>query len=314
MVLLLSQRVPGEALFLFAPDGGVADSHAHPFRVARFSNATRGLLERGPIAVFEKGSFLGQGLVEPLPPNAKATVPFALERSVAVESERKYDQQGARLSRIEAGELWIERDQVSKTVYKLKNGGDKLAKVLVKHPRLGGSRLFRPPPGTEDNTGAGNALLPIEVKAHGRSELTVDERQSVQQPTDWLGQLADDAVRGYLADSRRDPEISKKLATAWQVRELYKRAADEQKKLVDEQQELEKEARETRLSLQALEKNQQAGDLRIKLTRRLGEVTNRLDQITKRLIEVKLVINEQEVRFRDAIRGLKLVNVLPPKE
>ena len=79
MVMLLSSRVPGEALFLFAPDGGVPDSSSHPFRVARFANKTPGVLERGPIAVFERGSFLGQGMLDPLPAGATATVPFALD-------------------------------------------------------------------------------------------------------------------------------------------------------------------------------------------------------------------------------------------
>src|SRR3989304_7858098 len=117
MVLLLSKSVPGEAVFLFAPGGGVPESATHPFRVARFKTSTKGLLERGPIAVFEKGSFLGQGMLDPLPPNATATVPFALERSLAVQSERKYDQQGARVARIESGELYIDRDSVTKTIY-----------------------------------------------------------------------------------------------------------------------------------------------------------------------------------------------------
>ena len=314
MVLLLNQRVPGEAVFLFAPDPGVPDSSSHPFRVARFSNATTGLLERGPIAVFEQGSFLGQGVLDSLPPNANATVPFALERSLAVESEQKYEAQGARLAKIEAGQLWVERDQVTKTIYKIKNGGDKKAKFLVKHPRIGGTRLYRPPPGTEDNTGMGNALVPLEVKPHGRAELTVDERQGGQQPIDWLHPLADEAVAGYLKDPRHQPDVAKKLADAWQFREVLKRSTDEQQKLVAEQQELEKNARETRLSLQAIEKNAQAADLRGKLTRRLGEITTRLDQITKRLIEVKLAINEQEVRFRDAVRDIKLVQGLPPKD
>jgi hypothetical protein len=314
MVLLLNQRVPGEAVFLFAPDGGVPDSSSHPFRVARFSNATTGLLERGPIAVFEQGSFLGQGVLEPLPPQAKATVPFALERSLAVETEQKYEAQGARVAKIEAGQLWIERDQVTKTLYKIKNGGDKRAKFLVKHPRIHGTRLYRPLPGTEDNTGTGSALVPLEVKPRGRAELTVDERQGGQQPIDWLNPLADEAVQGYIKDSRHQPEIAKKLADAWKFREVLKRSTDEQQKLIAEQHELEKNARETRLSLQAIEKNAQAADLRGKLTRRLSEVTTRLDQITKRLIEVKLQINEQEVRFRDVVRDIKLPAGLPPKD
>jgi hypothetical protein len=122
MVLLSSQAVPGENVFLYAPEGGVGDSSMHPFRVARFTNATKGLLERGPIAVFERGSFLGQGVLDSLPPGATATVPFALERGVAVEQSTEHDDRGARLYKIELGQLVIERDSLTLTKYKIKNG------------------------------------------------------------------------------------------------------------------------------------------------------------------------------------------------
>src|SRR6185295_2077008 len=120
-----------------------------------------------------------------------------------------------------------------------------------------------------------------------------------------------EAVRGYLADSRANADLARRLSEVWKVRDVLKRHVDEQNKLVAEQHELEKMARETRLSLQAIEKNQQAADLRLKLTRRLGETTSRLEQITKRLIETKMTINEHDVRFRDSIRELKLLTALP---
>lgn len=314
MVLLVNKRVPGEAVFLFAPDGGVAESGAHPFRVVRFTNATNGLLERGPIAVFEKGSFLGQGMLDPLPPKATAVVPFALERSLAVAIDRKYDEQGARIFKIEAGELWIERDSVQKTLYTVTNGGDKLGKVLVKHARSAGTRLFKPPVGTEDNAALGHALVPMSVKPFGKSELTVDERRAQQQIVSWLSPLADEAVKAYLGDSRASQQVQAQLKNVWAVREIWKKSVDEERKLVDEQAELEKAANETRASLRAIEKNTQAADLRAKLTKRLDEVTKRLEQITKRLIEVKMAMNEQEVRFRDAVREIKLLAAPPPKE
>jgi hypothetical protein len=313
MVLLASQKVPGQSVFLFAPDPGVPASASHPFRVARFTNATAGLLERGPIAVFEKGSFLGQGLLDPLPARATATVPFAVDRSIAVSTDRRYDQQGARLYRIEASSLLIERDEVTRTIYRIDNGGTKTAKLLVKHARIGGTRLHRPPAGTEDNPAAFNALVPVELRQHGKLELTVEERRATQQPADWLSDLADEAVRAYLADARANPELARRLRDAWAIREVLKRAGDEQQKLYTEQRELESSAQETRLSLRSIEKNNQAGDLRAKLTKRLGEIMARLDQITKRLIEVQLVMNEQHVRFRDAIREIRLPAPLPPK-
>ncbi len=314
MVLLRSERVPGAAVLLFAPESGVADSQSHPYRVARFTNTTPGLLERGPIAVFEKGSFLGQGLLEPLPARATATVPFAIERSVAIGQDGRQDLEGSRLYRIEAGRLFIERDFSSRRIYQIDNGGDKPVKLLVKHSRIPGTRLFRPAPGTEDNLATSSALIPTEVRAHGKTELTVDERRPNQEETDWLGPLADDAVRGYLADSRANPELAKRLRDAWTLRESLRRALDEFEKLSNERNELERLSEETRRNLKSIEKNPQAADLRQKLTKRLGEAATRIDAITKRSIELQMSIDEQQVRFRDAVRDLKLDAPLPVKD
>ena len=76
MVMLADQRIPGQVVALYAPDGGVPDSARHPFRVARFVNKTGGLVERGPLAIFADGAFAGQGVTDALPDGATATVPF----------------------------------------------------------------------------------------------------------------------------------------------------------------------------------------------------------------------------------------------
>jgi hypothetical protein len=314
MVLLVSRKVPGESVFLYSPDGGVADSGTHPFRVVRFENATSGLLERGPIAVFGEGQFLGQGMLDALPPKGKATVPFALDRSVAVTSERLTTQQGARLFRIEAGALSIERDSVTKTTYKIVSGNDETSKLLVRHSRMPGARLFKPPAGTEDDVATATALVPIPLKPRGRAELVVDERQATQHGIDWLDPLADEAVKAYLSDPRADRAFAERLKQAWTLRDALKRANEQVESLETEQRELEKSSRETRLSLEAIEKNNQAADLRAKLTKRLSEVTTRLDQITKKLIELRLSLGEAQVRFKEGIRELRLLTPLPPKE
>ncbi len=314
MVLLMQQAVPGETVFLFAPDGGVSDSATHPFRVARFTNATQGLLERGPIAVFEKGSFLGQGLLEALPPGGTATVPFALERSIGVQSEVHIDERGARLARIETGNLTIERDTVIRTTYKIQNGAGDAAKLLVRHGRRPGTRLYHPPPGTEDNTGAGTALLPIDVRAKGRAELIVDERAAVQQGADWLSALAEEAVSSFLKDDRAEKAQRDTLASAWQIRQQWKKYDDEQSVLTSERDELARTQEELRANLEAIRKNEQAADLRHKLTKKLDESTSRFDKVQKRLVELSVATREQQIRFRDAVRDLKITNVPPPRD
>jgi hypothetical protein len=316
MVMLLDRPIPGEAISLFAPDGGVPESASHPFRVARFSNKTGGLLERGPLAIYQQGpsvagggdNFLGQGMTDALPDGATATVPFALERTMAIDKDREYREEGARIFKIEAGTLQIARDAVTITKYRVRNGAAHVAKLLVKHPRVGDARLVRPPAGTEDNVGAGSALVPMELAANATETLAVDERQQTVRQVDWLDPLADDAVRAYLdgANKRVDPSVAKALGQAWAIRKVLVAASDERSKLAAEENDLRRGTEETRNNLKALEKNAAAADLRAKLTARLAADSARLDQVTKRTIEVDLTLNEQRVRLNDALRGLKL--------
>jgi hypothetical protein len=315
MVLLLAKKVPGEANFLFAPDGGVPESASHPFRVARFTNDTAGLLERGPIAVFSNGSFLGQGMVDPLPPGATATVPFALERGLAVDQSRDDHSEGARVAKIEAGELEIERDFVTLTKYTIKNGDEADAKVLVKHGRQWGTRLVSPPAGTEDNVGTGSALVPITVAKRSTGVLSVDERRGTRQRVAWLSQLADEAVKAYLTDARSDKTQVDLLKKAWEVRNKLRAAADERDKLENERQLLERQSDQVRRDLKAMEKikTTEAESLKKDLTDRLTKASARLNEVNPRLVQVGLTISENEIRFRDLINAVKITAPPPPE-
>ena len=164
------------------------------------------------------------------------------------------------------------------------------------------------------STGTGAALVPIELKAHSKADLTVDERRPMQEESDWLAELANDAVKGYVADNRANPELVKRLRDAWTLRDTLRRTTDEFEKLTNERNELERGSEETRRNLRAIEKNPQAADLRQKLTKRLSEASTRIDTITKRTIELQMSIDEQQVRFRDMVRDIKLDAPLPPRD
>ena len=306
MVMLLSRQVSGEAMFLFAPDPGVPDSSSHPFRVARFTNGTDGVIERGPIAVFEQDAFLGQGMVDPLPAGATATVPFALERAVAVDVDRKFDEQGARLFRIQNAQLWIQRDRVTLTKYRVRNGGDTPAKILVKHGRVTGSSLHDPPAGTEDNVGTGSALLPTTVAPHATAELTVDERSVETQGQDWYGPIADKAVTDYLADPKADRAMVGKITALWTIRGDVVRARQDRDRLQRQASDLSQSTEETRRNLRAIEKNKTAEALRQKLTARLADAAARLDDLNRKLVEVDSKLAELGVRFSEALREIDL--------
>ena len=81
-------------------------------------------------------------------------------------------------------------------------------------------------------------------------------------------------------------------------------AADEERhKLTAEDSELRRATEETRANLSALEKNTARRRSARQAHRAAGGDAARLDGIGKRIIEVDLVMNEQRVRFNEAIRA-----------
>jgi len=310
MVMLLSRPVPGEAIFLYSPDGGVGDSDSHPFRVARFSNNSGGVLERGPIAVFEDGSFLGQGVVDPLPSGATATVPFALERSIAVDVTRKWDELGERVAKIENGDLTVERDDVRLTTYRVRNGGEKAAKVLIKHARQNGARLVNAPKSTEDNVGTGSALVPSTVSPQSTVELVVDERTPSRRKVDWFTPLAATALKALLADPKLDGATAAKINSGWAIRGEIAEKIDTLSKVTASERGLLESVEETRRNLHAIEKNKVAAALRATLTQRLSETSTKIDVLTKQKVEIESKLAELRVRFKEALRDVHYVS--PP--
>jgi hypothetical protein len=237
---------------------------------------------------------------------ANATVPFALEQSLAIEPRVEHIEEGARLYMIDSGVLTIERQVGPRTTYKIRNGGKETRKLWLKHARQAGSKLLHSPPNTEDNLGTGSALVPVALAAHASIETVLDERQGVTTQVEWLSDLAETAVKGFLAAPRGDPALAAGLKTAWATRTEWKKLSDEAGRLRDEQAELERATEETRENLYAIQKNKAADDLRRTLTHRLGKASARLDQIGKRLIQAEMQIRELELRFREAVKELRI--------
>ncbi len=302
MVMLTSRQVPGSQMYLFAPDPGVGDSGSHPFHVARFENRTGGTLERGPIAIFERNAFLGQGMMESLPDGATTTVPFSLERGIAVDSAQTNAVEGARLVRMVRDTLTIERFSVTRTTYRARNGLDRPARLLYRHA-LGSSVLFEPPTGTENSNG--NALVPTNIDAHGRSEIVVTARTAFTVGVDLANDQAADALTAYLRDGHPAEPLATTLRGALDLRRQIADLTTQRDQQVTRRDELQNSAEETRGNLTAIQRNPAAADLRAQLTARLARTATEIDQTIRRVVELDTQIGERRVRLVEAIRGVE---------
>lgn len=304
MVAILNKRVPGESAYLYSPDPGVPDSHAHPFRVARFSNMSGAMLERGPVSVLEQGEFLGQGVLEQLPRSAETFVPFALDRSVVVERDASHDGIPGRLIRIQRGQVWIEEMSAWKTRYLVRNGSERRIKLYVRHDRRSGAELHEAPEGTQRTERA--ALVPIMVPPHGQERVVVEERTPVERTAQFLSDQAAHAVALYLEGSAVDAAQGPMLRRALEVREDLLTVQQQLRQLEQQRNEAQRAANETRENLKALRKVPGATDLRQRLVQRLSELDRQEAELTRQVVELRTRESELSVRLDEALSEVRL--------
>ncbi len=304
MVALVSERVPGEQAHLFAPEPGVSLSMQHPFSVVRLENKTGATLEKGPLAVLENGAFLGQGVLDTLPRDAHAFVPFALDKTVIVEPQESYSQEQGALVRVQRNRVTVQRFSQRKTRYRVRNGGAEATKVYVRHPRWAQADLVNPPSGSE--LAPNRALIPTQVPAKGEAELEVIERTPVQVDFMFMDQPAADAIAIWLSGPAANDPQSAALKQALDLRAQLVKVQEQLVGFEREQSELASSADETRRNLRAIEKVKSAEDLRARLVERLRQLDARLGELTKLLVEARTRKSELEVRLNEALDGVSL--------
>jgi|SRR5580704_2845380 hypothetical protein len=309
MMMVLSRRVKGEEVFLFAPNAGIPASAAHPFRAIRFTNDTGGELERGPIALFQRGLFLGQALLEAVPLGTSATLPFALDRGISVDVETKAGgsaAMAARVAKIADGKLTVAVAHGVRTAYRLRNEGEQSARVLVKHRMAPHSKLLSPPAGTEERIGANTALVPATAPSHDTAELIVDEQSEEFVTADWFEDVAGYAVRAYLADSKSDRDVVSKLSAAWPPREDIVAKTRERDHLRQQRYDLQQETEEIRKNLKAAGGG--TGDaLRAQLGSRLTQAQGRMADDDKKILALDADIGRLSDQFKKVAQELRLV-------
>jgi hypothetical protein len=277
--------------------------------VIRLKNHTGAVLERGPISVLGRGAFLGQGVLDTLPREATAFVPFAVDRSVAVESAQNYSEAEGRLVRVIRDQVVIERFSQRITRYELRNGGAEPVKVYIRHTRIAGATLYEPPTDTEMT--AGNALIPVKVAARGSAELKVDERTPVERTVEFMDGLAADAVALYLSGPAVDAAQGAALKKALEIRAQLVKAQTHLENTTAERDKLAQASEETRENLRSIRKIQGAADLRARLVKRLGELDARMSVLTKDAVETEMQTNELRVRLSEALQDVSLETKSP---
>jgi hypothetical protein len=278
----------------------------------RFKNSTPFALESGPISIYSGGSFVGEGISEPVSAGVAVTIPFAVESSLLVAQATNYDADDVRLVKIVRGVIEIETYSRRTTTWTVTSQlpRDKPITVYVRHPKAGGTYELAPrPKDTEDLPDAYLVAVPVDAGAKTGKLDVVEQTPSRSTLSVWDGRLLP-LFEGILASGAIDADTRKKLEPIVKLRQDIGRIDTEIEGKTRTRTELDQRANETRRNLDAIKKDPAANALRKRLSDRLEQFTKDGDKLGRDLVELQTKRTEQAVALEDALQGLDI----EPKE
>jgi len=303
MVSILDAPIVASDVYLFRPDPVAAGSERHPFRAVRLVNDSGYMLEPGPVAIFARGSFVGDSMLQRLAVGETAWIPYALDGATQVTVARDGGERPLRIVAIARGVMTVETADVRTTTYTIVTGREPAKQIYIRHDKLDGYTSASLPPGTQDR--GDSLLVPLPLQPGKTSTLALDERQTRRHSVQLLDAGATDLAL-YIEGSKLPPETLERLRAALALRRdmgaLDEKIEAARTRLAD----LASRADELRENLRALTHVRGADDVRRRLLASLATTSADSDAQARQLGSDSEALATTRSRLADSLRELSL--------
>jgi outer membrane protein OmpA-like peptidoglycan-associated protein len=304
MVAIQNRRVPGMEVYLYRPDPAAPGTDRHPFRAARFECPAGQEMEAGPLAIYARGTFVGDAILDRLQPGEISFVPFAVDGATTVTLGFEDSVAPLRLVKIERGVLTVEDRRIHRTTYEVAASDSAPARIVVRHDLKPGYRVASLPTGSIEADGG--HLVPFSLRAGAKTALVLDEEKPSRREVRPLqGQSID--IESYLRRTPKIPgpvadQLRRAGATAMAVNRVEVDVHQVRQRLDDSSRRMN----EVRENLAAIDKNATADKLRRELTQRLTQATHAHEELEKKLAQLNADIDEKHAQMRTLLQDLDM--------
>ena len=304
LVSMLSHDVSAKPVYYFDPISA-RGSEKFAFRAALLENPSDDTLDAGPFTVYADGQFLGEGLSDPIPAKSRAFIPFALDRTLVVDTKLGGREEIERLVTIQRGIVTAEARAVKSTKLTLVNRGAAPALTYVRHLPAAGYTLTAPTSGFERLRGA--YLFPVTVPAGGSLDLTIEEATPIQKTVDVRSEGGVAQLGLYLKTAKNLPDdLKDKLG---QVLTMHRELGELDERLTTIETQIEMyrtRVDELNAQLVTLRKVPQAADLSRNLAKKMAEISDKLQKSTLDAASVEGQRLTRRVALEDRMAELTL--------
>ena len=238
----------------------------------RLENPTDETLEAGPLTVYGDERFIGEGLLDAVPPRATTVVPFAQDRQVVVDSAVELSDRLTAIHGIDKRTLSAGIEQRRTKTFTIHNRLSKPTTVYVRQTIDPTWTLVDAP--EERLRLPTSHLIPVRLPASGSATLRLVEATTLSREVSMEGGAAARLLRGYLADGEIAPGLRTAVTDLLEASASIDRAGAEIVSFREQQAAYDERARELHAQLVTLKAVKTAGPLMADLGAKLRELTS----------------------------------------
>ncbi|MBV8757213.1 MAG: hypothetical protein JO257_08070, partial [Deltaproteobacteria bacterium] len=277
------------------------------FRSVRLDNPTKDTLEPGPVTVYGDGKFIGEGITEPVPPQASVVVPFALDKQIVVERSGAESDRIAKLVTVQRGIVTAEVQHRRQTTFVVTSRMHFPSTVYLRHRLEAGYDLLEAP---SSYTKVGDSqLFRVDLKPGETRTVMIAEATPLERSMELSSDQALDMMKLYLQEEHPTPELQRQIATLLDTHKAAMDLRDKIETLRDQLAELRVRQGELHAQIVTLKAVKSGGELMQTLKNRLVDVTNFIQKATIDIVDTQEQLMLARVKFSNQLADLKLADV-----
>ncbi|MBU1410028.1 hypothetical protein KKC22_00795, partial [Myxococcota bacterium] len=270
-----------------------------PYRAVKFKNTSGFVLEKGPIAIYKDGQFVGEALGGMVEKDATSFVPYAREGKVLIHQDVKWENEGEKLLSIINGIITVEERQVNIFEYTVTNRAPEDFTLYVRRNR----RTNWTPIDSKDFIFEKDIyFVPVKV-AKGETKFKIREETPVRRTYGITSYRSKDIILLLIKSPELRPELKTALGEVVKLWEEIQDLAQQMGTIEGSRRMLREQQDDQARNLKVLgTKGNQ--DLRSKIEKSLGALSDDLDKLNRRWVELNLQKGEKERRLQMLFKAI----------
>ena len=310
MVAMVHGQTDGGVVYLYDPISDRGDKK-YAFKAIHLINPTHDTLEPGPVTVYGDGKFIGEGITEPVPPNAAVVVPFALDREVVVNPVTTETDRIAKLVTVQRGEITAEVQHRRNTRYTITSRLADKATVYLRHRLETGWQLVTAP--SAFLRVGDSQLFQITLEPGSTKYIDIAEAAPVQRTFELSSDDALGMMKVYIDEPDATPELKKQIEALLATHRGEDDIRDKIKTLRDQLGELQMREGELHAQIVTLRAVKTGGELMATLRSKLAETSDRIQKTTIAIVDAQEQLMLQRVKFANQLVDLHLTDATVSK-